>query len=500
MSRTLHLLVLAFGVMGSTPRAIPAESCRQDEKAEYERRRQEAEGDGKKLWEVADWCETRGLQAERRAVLRAILKLDDKDERAHRALGHVMVDGQWFTSERAAEAHRAKLASEKAKEEARAAKEQGLVRWKDQWVKPGDLPWLEKGYVKDDKGNWIDPVERDRLAQGWVRQDLEWVSPEEKPNLEKGLWKCGADWLTLDLADEYHASAFQWWKLPADHFVIWATCRRETALEAVGEMERAYADLVRIFGLHTPVKPTVVVLNSATQYSDFASGNVQPDFVAELEGLSSVHGAFFADGWFDPEEGTFLGAGVSYWDVTKDADNRFGPLWARHAAGQSYVDAIDPSPDFAGAVRNRQQVKPEDFWAEKKIPRWLRYGAAAYVERYFVDNLVGAGGDPYWVKKWSVQNILQKGGLDPIDAIVAFRVTVDDIPTSQKLYNEAGLIVAFMVDGKCEPVMKAHGEFKGVLKSALADPRQSKDLEKAVKALVKSIQENEDKLAAFAGI
>src|SRR5689334_10049461 len=134
-------------------------------------------------------------------------------------------------------------------------------------------------------------------------------------------------------------------------------------------------------------KPYFVVLNSLAQYNQAAGG--QPPVFQESEGFSSLHGAYFADQTIDGSQKPpqYAGTGVSFWD-RKDAKlKEWGPYWLRWAAGQSFVDAIDPSWSFIGDVilsASGGGPRPEapEFWNEKKIPRWLRYGAASYVERY----------------------------------------------------------------------------------------------------------------------
>jgi hypothetical protein len=110
-----------------------------------------------------------------------------------------------------------------------------------------------------------------------------------------------------------------------------------------------------------------------------------------------------------------------------------------------------------------------------------------------VDTTVGVGGDANWRRTWSVGNIAGKGGLDPLDKIFACKLTVDDPTGSGKLINECGLLVAFVLDGKCTPVVNKHAAFKDAL-------RTGKDIPKAATALAEEIKKNEDKLRTFAGL
>jgi len=106
---------------------------------------------------------------------------------------------------------------------------------------------------------------------------------------------------------------------------------------------------------------------------------------------------------------------------------------------------------------------------------------------------VGGGGDPRWARKWSIANVASKGGLDPLDRIFAFALSLDDVPGSQKLINEAGLVVAFAIDGGCEPVTQKHA----ALAQALAS---QKDVDKAARALEEALVANEAELRKFAGM
>ena len=141
------------------------------------------------------------------------------------------------------------------------------------------------------------------------------------------------------------------------------------------------------------------------------------------------------------------------------------------------------------------------FWDEKKIPSWLRYGAATYVERYFKDSFVGPDGDPLWARKWSLQNLANKGGLDSLDSIFEMRLSPDDHDGSAKRLNQSGLLVAFVLDGECPPVVKAHGKLKAALKAWKKNPSKGASaVTKAVTGLEKAIDKNSKALRAFAGI
>ena len=77
--------------------------------------------------------------------------------------------------------------------------------------------------------------------------------------------------------------------------------------------------------------------------------------------------------------------------------------------------------------------------------------------------------------------------------IFAFELDPGDIGGSHKLLIEAGLLVAFMVDGECPPVDEAHAG----LKRALVSRRLHKN---HVEALMQALIEHEAELKSFAGL
>ncbi|MBK9388624.1 MAG: hypothetical protein IPN34_27750, partial [Planctomycetes bacterium] len=95
-----------------------------------------------------------------------------------------------------------------------------------------------------------------------------------------------------------------------------------------------------------------------------------------------MHYAFFAEAWFDftQEPPLHRGAGVAFSEPTDPVLAPYGTFSVRHAAAQSFVEAIDPSWRALSSVPT-QGLVANAFWSEKRIPRWLRYGAASYVER-----------------------------------------------------------------------------------------------------------------------
>ncbi len=444
-----------------------------------------------KLWEVYLWCESEKREKDGAAVLRRILRTDSNHQQAHEKLGHVLYDGQWFTSSEKLEAY-------KKTEAARLAKEKGWVQWKDGWVPPEDLPKLRQGLARDpETGRWMSAEDLAHKQAGWLRQDLEWIPPEEAENLKKGLYKCGDRWIPADQADRYHAELGQWWKIPGTGYVLWTTLDRKVAEQAMAEMERTLYDVERLFGA-LPAEPvTVVLLRDFEQYDRFCNGDLGG--IPDTRRYSRFRDAFLTDSWIAAETGELLTVGVGFWEAATPRGQKLGPHAARLAIALSFVEALDPSPKAREKQAKGAGIDAtflEEYFSEKRLPAWFRSGAATYIERFFIDNLVGQGGNPLWVREWSSGNIARLGGLEPLSQVFALRLNVDtkeDTDQSTKVLAEAGLVVAFMLDGGVAEVQASHLELKKALK-------EGKDPKKAVEALEKEIIAHETELKAFAGL
>jgi hypothetical protein len=479
--------VLVPSSPGST--AMPGTSLQgptgsSDRQAEFKARLERAKNDAPALWKLYDWCEAAGLSKEQRTVLLALVKANPNDRKARELLGHVYQDGQWFETTKKAEEARAKaLAAE--------ARRQGKVVRNGELVDPADVPMLDRGLVRDEAGRWVPAEDLKRLREGWVRQDAQWIAPEEAPKVEQGLWKCGEQWLSLAEANTYHSKIETCWVIPSEHSVVFSTHTRDIALAALEQLEASHAALVRIFGQAPERKLAVLALANAEQYNDFASSRERAR--VELRGLSSVHGAFLAELYRAPEAAGFSGGGVCLFDASTDEGLRFGKTFARCAYGLSFGEALDPSPQFLAEVSERgapSERGVEEFWSEKTLPEWFRFGAAAYVERYMPDTKAP---DPQWPKKWSVENLRAGGGLDPLATILAFEPSAQDKLATAKMLNQFGLLVSYVLEGQNPAVTEAHGALTRTL-------AERKHPGKAVKELEKHLLQNESGLRTFAGL
>ena len=340
--------------------------------------------------------------------------------------------------------------------------------------------------VKDqESGEWLTTAERKRLAAGWVRQDLTWIPPNEAHRVDQGLWKVDGAWVDLASADRRRSRLGSQWTIPGARVRLHATCDRAVALGAREHMELALEDMRKVLGADPPLPLDVALYRIEEQFDRFAFG--EPDGrrpPAHVGREHTIHNGFFAESWFPG--GAFAGMGVGLWDSDYPHGDAYGVHSARFALGLSYVDALDPSPK--ATRRGPSATHLDTFEEEKSLPRWLRWGAAVYAERYYEDSTVPPGGDPWWTRRWSLENLGTPG---PLAETLAFEVDPDERERAQALLLEAGLVVSFMVDGDCEPVRMAHA----TLKQDLVERRLRR---KTLTTLVEVLLANEDALRAFA--
>jgi len=504
---TLTLAALSL-VAPTSPEAatappVPA-AFRQDTDPEYEKKIAEAGNDVAKLWAVHEWCKERELRDLSKQTLQKIIAIDPNHEEARKALGHRLYDGKWFESYSA-------LSKYRKEEEARML-EKGLVRFNDGWAAAAEVPYLRMGWVKDDKGAWAHPAileqrkqEADLKSKGYVQQGLTWISPDEQKqaalpaNAAEGKWKCGEEWLPLEQANTYHAQLLKWWEQPGETFITLSTLPRgakgDGKLEwAAYWAEQCRPDLQRLVGVTPAEKPSLLVLDSLEQYNKLAQGDPNSGIPpSEVSGASSVHYAHFADALLDTrlQPPLWRGMGVCYWDYRDPTLSRWGEYAVRHAAALSYLGAVDPSWDtISQAVANPTNMQLGSFWTEKKLPRWMHYGAASYCERFLPNP--DKGGDAWMYRSFALQQLRSAGPLDPLESIYTVALDPNDAETSQRHIHEAGLLVSFILDGNCAPVSAAHE----ALKKAFASGGSTAE---TVQGLQKALADNTAALNKYAG-
>ena len=467
-----------------TPVAAPQEDASQQIAAAGE--------DVAKLLELATAWKGAGKKDEAKAAFLRIIEIDPNHEEARKGLRHHQYDGKWFESYSALSKYR--------REESKRKAEEGFSRFGDEWVLTDELPFLRLGWVKGSDGKFVDPSiarelehEKEMLAEGRQlrSEDSSWVHPDDFPKWQEGLWKCGEEWVSLDEANAYHADINHWWRARGEHFEVLSTCNEETTRTARWHADGAFGDLVRICGLQPSGRPQVVVLKSMVEFNAFAAGDQAGGRqAAEVSGFSSLHYAYFADAWYDlaSQPPRYLGTGVSYWDTSDQAMAPFGKHSVRHAAGLAYLEAITPSINTLGtAISGGQPPALDAFWAEKPIPRWLFYGAASYVERYYSDPHAD---DPLQIRRWALSNLTNAGELASLETVFAFELSLDNQEPSTRLILQAGAVVAFMLDGNCGSVIEKHRALKAALKSGA-------DSAAALEGLQKALIDNKDAFEAF---
>ena len=425
------------------------------------------------LWELYRWCAESGRAAQGEGVLQRLLRLDPDHMEARTALGHVQHSGAWFPSQSALDDHL-------AAQEPDVAISRGWSRYKQTWMHPQHKALAAKGHVVDRQtGQWADRKQSKQLAQGWVRQDLIWIAPDDIRRLNKEQWKVDGLWVELAEAERQRARIASMWRIPSPHAALHTTVDRPIARRALEVMDSALIDLRRVFGAEPALPLNVALMRDEDQYDRLAFGD--PDgrrAPSHLGRRHVIHSAFFAESWLPFEGGdrVFKGMGVGYWDTASPSGDLYGVHAARLAFGLSYADAVDPSPKAvrSGLRSGAGAAYYESYQSEKVLPLWLHYGGAVYAERFFRDTRVPGGGasedgDPWWARTWSLDNLKRLGGLRPLAEVFAFGLEPNDRSDGLKLMIEAGLVVAFALDGHCEPVEAAHASLRSALAAGPRD-------------------------------
>ena len=457
---------------------------------EFELRLAATRNDPEGLWELHSWCIARAGGRQAQKLLHRILLMDPDHEGARVALGYAGEPGFWFRSRAAYDRYR-------RGQEASVARGRGHVEFEGTWLHPEERSLAGRGWEKDwSTGQWTSRADRRRLAEGWARQDMLWIRPEEVPRLERGLWLADGEWVELDSANRRHSKIRSMWRIPTREVVLHSTADRSVSLNAIEHMGRAIEDLNKVFGLEPRLPLEVALLRDEEQYDRLAFGDPDGRRPATDAGrMHVVHSAYFAESWFVQADGkrAFQGMGVGFWDPLAPHGDAFGLHSARLALGLSYVDAIDPSPKTVkkAIAKGLGETYHEDFQAEKQLPAWLRIGAAVYAERYFFDAHTAEGGNPWWARDWSLENLSQRGGMRPLAQVLAFRFDPADRDASLRLLLEVGALVAFLVDGECAPVAEAHAELKQALVAGRLHANR-------VEALTAALLQHENQLRGFA--
>lgn len=439
--------------------------------------------DAAKLEALAEELQAAADEAGAAQAWEALVRLDGSHAKAREALRHRRYDGQWFETYAA-------LAAYRRKEAKTMLETKGLVRLGGEWVPEADRPFLRMGWERLEGGAWARPGTQARLAKedelrakGWEQQDHVWIDPADFDKWRAGQWKVGDAWLGAEEADAARSKIGDWWQVPGEQFIALTTVARESAQWAPWWADQVVVDLERLTGLVATDKVEFVVLDSIAQYNAFAAGD-GTRLPAETSGFSSLHYAFFADSWVDATTtpGVFRGTGVAWWDPSDANLAPYGQHAVRHAAALAWLEAVDPSWDAVSLMVTDPTggFPGAKFWGEKRIPRWLRYGAASYCERYFEDPKAAEnGGDPMWSRTWALSNLT--GELDAVDRVIDLPLSLQDVPGSTRLLHQAGLVVHYLLNGEDRAVTKAHKAWRSALVSGERASTELADLEEALR-------------------
>ena len=122
------------------------------EELEYERIRPTYADTAAAQWELAQWCHEHQLKSQRETHLRRVIELEPNNVEAHRALGHIKIEGRWTSLEE-------------------DRKRNGYVFYKGKWVTTKEAELLkDKKEFDAAQLVWCQKVKRWR---GWIKSGRE---------------------------------------------------------------------------------------------------------------------------------------------------------------------------------------------------------------------------------------------------------------------------------------------------------------------------------------
>lgn len=143
---TIRIETLTGGVVEVARPEVEFISWRSFEQEEFETLSKSTPQTPDELWKLAEWCRLHHLSRERRKTLQRIVTLDAENERAHRALGNSLHEGEWVTRDELMES-------------------QGYVKHKGRYITPQELELLVTTEAEREADrHWHVQV---RLWHGW---------------------------------------------------------------------------------------------------------------------------------------------------------------------------------------------------------------------------------------------------------------------------------------------------------------------------------------------
>ncbi len=153
-------IVSLTGATVTVPRSeVESIQARSPLMEEYISRSREIPHTAEAHMQLADWCASKQMRAQREEQLELFLELEPDNEQIHRALGHVRFEGQWMSRDD-------------------AMAKQGYVKHKGKWITLLEMELLDK-------------TEAERAAEHvWypkVKQWATWISGRDSRRVHEGL-------------------------------------------------------------------------------------------------------------------------------------------------------------------------------------------------------------------------------------------------------------------------------------------------------------------------
>ena len=501
------LLIAISGLGGSTlPSAVaavptlgllasaPVSSATEDPKDELKRRQDalkpdDAEGN----YQLALWAEEKKLTTESKRLLRKVIKIDPNHKGAREKLGYKLYSAsegeekKWRT-----EADIARLEREKEDQQKRSL---GLEKWQGQWVpkevkvslekgliyygslktKSGEEVkgtienWVPNGPVKvtaagntkevaaadvdSVKAEWMTPEQRDRQERGLTLHDNEWLSPEEIAKRKENLYHVDDKYVSLEEANQIHSDLTKPWVLEAEYVAVKTNCEYNVGRLVLGGANnipganKTYKQTLQNLGIEVPAeaKPKVPILLISGEEDYNSIGNQVGD---DQDAQKSSSYSYFCH--LDPGTGGYVGI-VNY---------ALTPDYTSYMAMQAAAEL---------ALRSHEFAEPP--------PRWFIEGVACCEARFFDPRLA----------KWSIDGLRNAGGL------ISLSNYFDPLAVTNQGILQAGALISYIRSPSADPKVKE--AYQAVLAAIKAPKNQG--LEKAFRALEKTLQANEKKITAY---
>lgn len=404
---------------------------------EFKARREAADGDAAKLYELYLWAKAQGLKSEPSRVLRDVIKVDPEHENARKLLGYEKYEGEWLTEK--------ELEKRKAEAERKDKEAKGLVLYKGEWIEPAEKEKREneaKGLTLID-GEWVNKKDIERKQKEAERSRL------RAENLAKGLYEVEGKWVPKSEAEAYYADLNNPYVAEGEHIQLHTNNGIDFGDKMLIEAEAAYRRTREFFGMEPNLnggKFHVFVTRNLEDYNRL--GN---NFNADEQ---SSNFYVFASPWLGDNE-----QGIDLVTVTQfNTSNDLTAVYVAHATAEQFV---------------RRLIGPT---AADPAPRWFIDGVSAYISRFQNTNYYG----------WSRNRLIETGGVLKLKTHFG-----SYLPHEQQILG-GGILVAWLKSDRCpEEVQKE-------LADCVVAVTEGKKVQKAFRSLEKLLLKNEDAFRDFA--